>query len=134
MGYKIKRINLLSLSALFLVGMGVFSLGACDMKKEVSANKTNSNSDSDIIKGEVVVGFNKDVSLEKAEKILSNYNLNFTRTKNVNSGKDFVMKSGEVFIVKVPEGQESAWVDKLRNEKTVRNAFFHTDPRKILLD
>ena len=104
------------------------------MKKEVSANKTNSNSDSDIIKGEVVVGFNKDVSLEEAEKVLSNYNLNFIRTKDVNSGRDFIMKSGEIFIVKVPENQESAWVDKLRSEKTVRNAFFHTDPRKTLLD
>ena len=86
------------------------------------------------VKGDVVVGFEKNVSLEEAEAILSKYNLSYIKTKNVNLGKIFFYETEEKFIIKVPEGKEDYWMDVLNKEEKVYGAYPHPDPAKALVD
>jgi len=86
------------------------------------------------VKGDVVVGFEKNISQEEAEAILSQYNLVYTKTIDVNLGKIFFYETGEKFIIKVPEGKENYWIDILNKEEGVYGASQHPDPRKILVD
>ena len=89
---------------------------------------------SDIFPGEVVVGFEKGVSQADAEELLSRFKLSFIRTKNVNMGKGFFYETGENFIIKVPAGKEKHWIHELESESTVKQAAYHNDPTKVILD
>jgi len=102
--------------------------GGCKMAEKEKFDR------SEIIEGEVVVGFEKGVSQTDAEALLSKYNLEFIRTGDVNMGKAFFYETGEKFIVKVSKGKEEYWMDKLEKERTVKKTGFHVDPTKMLID
>ena len=89
---------------------------------------------TDVVPGEVVVGFKKGVSQADAEELLSRFKLSFIRTKNVNMGKGFFYETGENFIIKVPAGKEKHWIHELESESTVKQAAYHNDPTKVILD
>ena len=86
------------------------------------------------IKGEVVIGFVKGVSESNAEIFLRKSKLEFLKTDDVNMGKKFFYETGEIYIVYVPAGKEKYWVVQLRKAKIVKDAYFHIDPSKILVD
>ena len=98
---------------LFCFTILIFVLGGCQM-----AEKERS---------EIAVGFEKGVSQEKAENILSKYKLEFEKRDNLNMGKVFFYETGEKYLIKVPKGAESKWIDKLNEEETIKKVGIHRD-------
>ena len=90
--------------------------------------------DSYYVKGALVVGFEKGVSRARAEKIVKNYSIKYERTHLVNMGRKFHDKTGEKFLVMVPEGEEQIWLEKFKKMQEVKAAGLYPDPEKILLD
>lgn len=87
------------------------------------------------IHGEIVVGFEKGVSREEAEKILSKYKLKIGNSGHpINLGRWFFYETGEKFIIQVPEGKEDYWIKKLKREKKIKHVSTHADDNKIMVD
>lgn len=95
---------------------------------------TNTGDEGVYVKNVLVVGFNKDVGQAKTEEILNNLGLKFYRTKDVNRGMKFFEETGETFLVRVPEGQEQIWLDKITKIPEVKDTSRYVDPEKVLVD
>lgn len=94
----------------------------------------NTGDEGVYVKNVLVVGFYKGVSQAKAEEILNNLELKFYRTKDVNRGMKFFEETGETFLVRVPDGQEQIWLDKITKIPEVKDTSRYVDPEKVLVD
>ena len=94
----------------------------------------DAGNDSYYEKGILAVGFKKGVSQAIAEEILKSLNLKYRRTKNLNMGKRFFYKTGEKFLVRVPDGEELIWLEKLNKIPEIEATGLSVDPRKALID
>ena len=121
------KIIIKAVSFCFVMATAILMEG-CDLNGKRIAE------DYPTIKGEVVVGFMKGVSQTDAEILLKSNKLEFLKTDDVNMGKKFFYETDERYVVKVPVGKETYWVEKLRKEKIVKDAYYHNDPSKILVD
>jgi len=132
--WKTKKWAIYATLAIFLLIIFVFivfrTCGNCTQEDFVSTG----SSTEFYVKGTLVVGFNKGVSQAKAEKILNDLDLKFFRTKDVNRGMKFFEETGETFLVKVPEGGELTWIEKIKKIPGVKDAGNYLDPKQILVD
>lgn len=78
--------------------------------------------DKEYVEGELLVTFKEKVSLKKAKKIISSYGLS-TKSHyderfvgNYNYNTDNI---GFTLVVKVPEGEEQKWIEKLTKNKKI---------------
>lgn len=126
----------------FVVIGGLLVLGGCKkMEKDFLKNETNPSA-TDVqpsakdayIPGEIIVGFKKEVTREKAEEVLKKYNLTFEQRVPLNTGKGFFNATDERFVVKVPVGEEVCWQKTLEQEQDVYKAVDSVDANKMILD
>ena len=94
----------------------------------------DAGNDSYYEKGILAVGFKKGVSQAIAEEILKSLNLKYRRTKNLNMGKRFFYKTGEKFLVRVPDGEELIWLEKLNKIPEIEATGLSVDPRRARID
>lgn len=73
---------------------------------------------SDFRKGEILVGFNKDVTLSEAQKVIQDSSLEIKDTDSFNYL--------QLLSVKVPQGEESKWICMLQKNQLVKYAELNT--------
>jgi hypothetical protein len=87
-----------------------------------------------VIKGELVVAFQKQESELEAVRILKKTGLKFRRTEDINMGRYYAVETGPKFIVYVPLGQEDTWEATLKKNNAIVLVNEHYDPSKLILD
>jgi len=80
--------------------------------------------ESEYVLGEIIVGFNYDVSLNDAKQLIKTKGLTlkkepYTWKSNTNSSPSYILKW---LLVKVPVGEEQKWIDLFKKESIVRYA------------
>lgn len=131
-GERMKR--LMTLLATILIVAAVLFWASCaaeESRKNLTSPQLN---DSYYEKGILYIGFSKGVSQAIAEEILKNLNLKYKRTININAGRKFFYKTGEKFLIRVPDGEELMWLEKLNKIPEIEATGQHIDPRKALID
>lgn len=86
------------------------------------------------IGGEIIVGFEKDISYKDAAGVLEKYNLRFEEAVDVNVSKGFCYATGEKFLVFVENGQEDYWINILEKENKIKKIIRHTNRDKMIID
>jgi len=87
-----------------------------------------------MIPGQIIVGFQKGISVKDASASLKKYGLEFQETETANLGRGFYEHTDAKFVVKVPEGKESKWCKTLAQEPGVFDADLSYDPGKLNID
>lgn len=116
--------------------MTMIILGGCAMNNndQSQQNEKNAGAASNVIPGEVGVGFEKGVTEDQAKAVLEKYGLPYEKTIKINAGKAFFYNTGLKYLIKVPEGHEAEWVEKLRQDKEIKMVVFNFDANKVDVD
>jgi len=126
---------ILAIAIIVIGGIALWKLRVPEPENLPQQNLTTVPSREDpYTKGVIVVGFNKGITQAQAEAVLQGMGLTFDRTRNVNMGMKFFAETGETFLVKVPEGEESAWMEKFSKIPGVKGTGSYLDPNKIQVD
>jgi hypothetical protein len=110
------------------LSLGFLFISCASAKTDKMQNK------DEYIKGELVIGFQKNILAPDAENVLRKHKVEFIKTNNVNAGRMFFEETGAKFIVKVPAGKELDYVKIFKKEKSIKYIAPHIDPNKLIVD
>lgn len=86
------------------------------------------------VPGLIVVGFDKSYTTAQAVQVMEDTGLEYYKTRNVNRGKAFDRATGELFLVRVPEGEEEDYIEEFDSLPFIYAAGEYLDPDQVQID
>ncbi|MEK6926692.1 MAG: hypothetical protein AABW50_05435 [Nanoarchaeota archaeon] len=120
---KQKNIHLLSICILLTLILSLLATavgGSTQFSGNNSSESNNTNQCSNYAKGEIIVGFDENVTREEAESLIESKSLSYSSVfSGPNAWADPLLKAMKI---EIPEGEEQTWINNFQNEALVSYA------------